>query len=308
MFYTIPHTYKMVDFKELFIENGTPLWEEVWRNTDTLAIYGNAVLPRWGERSYPELHKAGRFLRDNELYHLGAWLRDREIEMCVTAGAVKKWSLDAVRGREITERILRRLQKNECDIASIRIDESLLAGQRENMSPAAIAEVVVDNYCRPLQQDHDGLAIGVVEAWPGCPAKDIVAFINRMGDLGRLPPYVHIDINYPRVGRVGYVDELIPALETISGLGITTGIIAWSSNFHERPTSSAAFCRNTLDFSAWMHDHFDRFCDDYIVQSWLPYPTDCLPENREDTFMWLVREYGRQYVRDWDRAVVGPIV
>ena len=266
------------------------------------------MLPRWGKRSHPELHTAGRFLSDKELYDLGVWLRDREIALCVTAGAVKEWSLDAIRAKKITERILRRLGDNECRVASIRIDESLYAGQTKGMSPGSIAEAVVENYCGPLRQNYEGLAIGVVEAWPACPAKDILAYINRMVDLGQTPPYVHIDIAYPRVGRVGHVHELISALENISGLGIPTGIIASSSNFHERPTSNASFCRNTLDFSAWMHDNFNRFCHDRIVQSWLPYPSQCLPEDKEETFMWLTREYGRLYVDDWSRAVAGPIV
>ena len=309
MLYTIPHTYKTVDFKELFSESGSARWEEVWRNTDVFGVYGNSVIPRWGERTHPELYAAGRFMDDDDLHRLVRWLQVREIGLSIEVGAVKKeWNLDAARAREWTEKILIRLNEHGCPHPSIRIDEPLYAGSTNGLKPEAVADLVAEDYIRPLQQARDGLEIGIVEPWPACTAGDIESYIRRMGELGVAPAFVHFDIQYPRVGKVGSVPELVSLLEAVSHLGIPIGIIASSSNFHEHPTTTASFCRNTVDFAVWMHGQFDRFCTHHVVQSWLPIPERCLPEDQEGTFMWLVREYGRQYVPTWDRAAVGPVV
>lgn len=307
MVFTIPHTYETVDFKDLFRESGFSRWEEVWRNTDVLAIYGNSLLPWWRKRRYPELHASGHFQDDAELFGMGAWLRARDIALCITAGAIKEWSLDAVSARTRTEDMLGLLNANGCHAASIRIDESLYAGLKHGQTLDRIVETVGRNFCAPLCRSR-AIMIGVVEPWPACTAANIESYVVHLVERGAPPAFVHIDINYPRVGVIGSVPELVTTLETISQLGIPTGIIAWSSNFHTRPTNSAEYCRNTLDFADWMHGHFRRFCDHHIVQSWQPYPTHCLPEDREDTFMWLVREYGRRHVKGWEATPMGPIV
>ncbi|MBN1423772.1 hypothetical protein JXA88_04370 [Candidatus Fermentibacteria bacterium] len=308
MFFTIPHTYETVDFKELFSASGSARWEEVWRNTDVLAIYGNSVLPWWRKRRHPERYASGHFQDDDELFAMGAWLQTRGISLCIAAGGIKEWSLDAVSARTRTEDMVNRLVRNGCHPASIRIDESLYAGLKHGQTLDGVVETVARNYCLPLGNAFNDLKIGVVEPWPACTAARIESYVVQLARRGTPPAFVHIDINYPRVGVIGSVPELVEALETISRLGIPIGIIAWSSNFHTRPTTSAEYCWNTLDFAGWMHGYFDRFCDHHIVQSWQPYPTHCLPEDGDDTFMWLVREYGRLHVRDWQQMPTGPIV
>lgn len=307
MFYTIPHTYLSVDFRELFTESGTARWEEVWRNTDVLAVYADALLRRWAQRVHPDLFAAGRFLTDADLFDLGTWLRARRIELCVEAGAVKRWSPDAVRAREVTERVLARLVGQGCRPSSIRIDESLRAGSMIGLGPEEVARLVVDNYVRPLLKEYPALKIGIIEPWPGRTGADIQHYVIRFGEMHALPSFVHLDIDYPRAAKEGHVPELLSALEAISDLGIPLGVIAWSSNFHRPLTSDDVFCRSTLDFAAWMHARFGRFIDDHVVQSWLPFPTRCLPESEEHTFMWLTRQYGRQYVKTWRRGVAGPV-
>lgn len=101
--------------------------------------------------------------------------------------------------------------------------------------------------------------------------------------------FFHADVDWAGPWRE-QLSELIPALRE---RGIKFGII-YDGNLDDQ-TSLAWGRRAELRFSAVESDR--RFSpDDAIIQTWMPYPTNMLPETQPGTMTWLVRRYAAQEV------------
>lgn len=299
MFFTIPHTYKSTDFKALFSVEGFDDWVEVSTNTNVFGVYGNAFLPDWGHRAHPDFFTEGRFMDDADIAGMAERLRSRDMILGIATGGVKTWSPDGKKAVKKAVRIFERLRDCGADPAYLLIDESLNAGRKLGMEAGITAEYLASNFALPLKDRYPDIGIAVVEPWPACTVSDLMHYVEVLFQNGLIPDSFHLDIDFPQIRDRDGTGPVRDMFVSLKSAGIRSGIIAWSSNFNGRPNDDSSFCRNTRDFAGWFHGEFGDLLDDHIVQSWLPYPVRSLPEGEEDTFMELVRWYGRTFVQEW---------
>jgi hypothetical protein len=244
---------------------------------------------------------------------LRVWLPQLEkwgLKLGLEVGAVKEWgptgqkTFDAQRGQ------LDHLLSLGGKIHALAMDEPFCCARQQLKKPDAYAVEETANFVALVRKNYPDLRIGDIEPYPFLQPEELLAFIDALQvrlkamnarglDFFRLD----VDWNHFTIGNQIYAGNW-PAVKQLElacrQRRLAFSLIYWAADYGRMKELHLA------DDATWyvgvLQQGYDYAFvggapDEYVIESWVGAPAQCLPEAADWTFTRSVRDFCRRFVQ-----------
>ena len=234
------------------------------------------------------------------------WFKALEaLSLCLEleVGVIKEWSKNSKETYQIESAMWARFERDGASIASLAMDEPLLAARllRDAPKEAALAQTV--EFVRLARSFRPSLLIGDVEPFPAIDASEHVWWAQRLDhDLklatGRGLDFYRIDPDWNAFDQTHGWKELQAVLDDVRALDVKASMIVWAA---KAPAERRAGRLSLMTWSDELDTQLGAFAlaggsvDQIVVESWIDLPPDALPVEVDATFAGSVRRLVASY-------------
>jgi hypothetical protein len=283
------------------IENGKSLRDlfehpEAWKETRSLVD----VL------MYTDLNFKRQF-NDDELRRWFGQLKDWNIRLAMEVGALKEWGMTGEKTFAAERPIWDRLQGLGANLYAIAMDEPLCCAREKIHKPDDYAVEETANYIALVRQHFPEMLIGDIETYPSISVEDhehwIEALQKRLAEKNvRGLDFYRLDVDWIRftLQNKGSWKEVRDLERFCRQKKLPFSLIYWSSGY------PGMLKRGMADDSTWYvsimqqgYDYafIDGKPDQYVIESWVGAPSQCIPETADWTFTRSVRDFAKKFVK-----------
>ena len=252
-------------------------------------------------------HNLNRSFTDDELRGffdaLGMWGLRFQLEV----GAVKDWGPTGAKAFEQDRRMWERFSRLGAKIDSIAMDEPLVCVRQHLKKPDDYAVEETASFVALVRRHFPQVRIGDIETYPSTPIEDhfrwIEALQKRLAEKQvRGLDFYRLDVdwvNFTLHGRGSWRE--VHRLEAYCRQHkLPFSLIYWASGYPGLQR------RGLADDSTWYTSILRQGADyamadgapeEYVIESWVGAPSNCVPETADFTFTRSVRDFVRLYVR-----------
>lgn len=246
-----------------------------------------------------------RHFNDDELRKWFGQMREWKLKLGMEVGAVKPWGTTGEKTFNAERPIWERLQRQGADIYAIAMDEPLVCVREHIHLPDEHAVQETANYIALVRQHFPNVLIGDIEAYPSIAIDEhkhwIESLQQRLAAMKvRGLDFYRLDVDWLRfnVQQKGSWKEVRQLELWCRQKQLPFSLIYWASGF------PAMKHRGLADDSTWyvaiMQQGYDYAAvdgrpDQYVIESWIQAPSQCLPESGEWTFTRSVRDFVRKF-------------
>ena len=257
--------------------------------------------------SCTDLNLQRHFKNDEELRGWFAKLKEWKIKMAMEVGAVKEWGVTGEKTFNAERKNWERLQSLGADLHAIAMDEPLCCVREHIHMPDEHALKETANYIALVRQHFPNVLIGDIEPYPSISLEEHKAWIEalqkRLAEMKvRGIDFYRLDVDWLRfnVQQKGSWREVRQLELWCRQRKLPFSLIYWASGY------PAMKSRGLADDSTWytaiMQQGYDYAAvegrpDQYVIESWIKAPAECLPETAQWTFTRSVLDFARKFVR-----------
>lgn len=256
--------------------------------------------------SYTDLNLQRHFKDDNELRGWFAKLKEWKIKMAMEVGAVKEWGTTGEKTFNAERKNWERLQSLGMDLHAIAMDEPLCCVREHIHMPDEHALKETANYIALVRQHFPNVLIGDIEPFPSISLEEHKGWIEglqkRLAEMKvRGLDFYRLDVDWLRfnVQGKGSWREVRQLELWCRQKKMPFSLIYWASGY---PSMQK---RGLADDSTWytaiMQQGYDYAAvdgkpDQYVIESWIKAPSQCVPEKDQWTFTRSVLDFARKFV------------
>ena len=246
---------------------------------------------------------------------LRAWLpklQEWGIQLGMEVGAIKPWGETGAKTFEKERPLWERVQRLGGKIHAIAMDEPLLCCRKHINKPDDYAVAETAAYIALVREHFPDVLVGDIETYPSIPLEGhfrwIDALQQRLAERKvRGLDFYRLDVNWAEfvVFDRGNWKEVRELERHCRQLKLPFSLIYWASGLPGMQR------RGLADDSTWYvgiqqqgYDYamVDGAPDQYVVESWVGAPSNCVPETAEWTFTRSVLDFSRRFVPAGPRA------
>ena len=252
-----------------------------------------------------DLHTQKLF-SDDELRHWFAQLKQWKLKFGMEVGAIKPWGLTGADTFNKERASWGRVQRLGGEIYAIAMDEPLCCCRFHIKKPDAYAVEETANYITCVRTNFPNILIGDIETYPSIPIADhfqwIEALDKRLAEKGvRGLDFYRLDVNW-----ICYTAQTNGSWKEVRKLEqfcrqrkLPFSLIYWAAGYPGLQRKGLA--DDSTWYTAIMQQGYDYAFidgqpDQYVIESWIKVPSNCLPETAEFTFTRSVRDFVRKFV------------
>ena len=252
-------------------------------------------------------HNLNRQFSDDQLR---AWLRKLRrwgIKLALEVGAIKPWGDTGDKTFRFERPMWDRVQHLGGTIDAVAMDEPLCCARKEIHKSDDYAVEQTANFIALVRRHYPHVLIGDIEPYPFIPLPDLIQWIealekrlaaNRVKGLD----FFRLDVDWVcfTVHNQGSWRKVKKLEQCCRRRKLPFSLIYWAANY------PAMQRRGLADNATWyvgtMQQGYDYAAvdgapDQYVIESWLDAPANCLPETGEFTFTRSVSDFSRRFAR-----------
>ena len=255
------------DFMDLFTDAGA--WQQVAAGTNVFKLYSEFVTSA----------------TDAQLQEIGAWAKANNIQLAMESGVLitngpgqPGWGVEGYNGAVVED--VQRLTSLGVHLSYVAMDEPLYFGSQwtgtnaAGDSTASVASQAADTI-KQMQAIDPTLQVGDIEPIP--LTNDISNWIDDLqADTGEKLAFFDADVVWGK----SYQAPLASLASTLHADGITYGVII---NGDGTETSNTAWTDDAIAHFVQIQSNPALAADQYVFQTWNPYPTQALSEDTPGT-------------------------
>lgn len=252
-------------------------------------------------------HQMNRQFTDDELRSYFADIQKWQIKFSLEVGAIKEWGITGTNTFTQQCPMWDRFQRLGCNISAIAMDEPLLCVRHSLKKPDDYAVQETASFIALVRQHYPHVLIGDIETYPSIPLADhlwwLDALQKRLAEMNvRGLDFYRLDVNWVEFnvfGR-GSWPEVKKLEQECRKRKLPFSLIYWASDY------PAMKRRGFADDSTWyvsiMRQGYDYALvngapDQYVIESWVDAPAQCVPETNDFTFTRSVRDFAKKFVK-----------
>jgi hypothetical protein len=243
---------------------------------------------------------------DTDLRRWFSQLREWKLGLSLEVGAVKEWGITGdipfTRQRPIWDRI----QKLGGSIQSIAMDEPLLCVRKMLKKPDDYAVEETARFIALVREYDPELRVGDIETYPSIPLADHQWWIENLNRKLREKhvrelDFYRLDVNWINftVQQNGSWKEVKQLEQYCRSRHLPFSLIYWPSDLPVlrrmqqagESTWYISIMRQAQDYTV-----IGGMPDEYVIESWVGEPSQCVPENADWTFTRSVRDFVDRFV------------
>ena len=252
-------------------------------------------------------HVLNRQFTDDQLKVWLPMLKQWNLKLCLEVGTVKPWGRTGEKTFKIERQMWDRFQRLGGRIDAIAMDEPLCCARQEIHETDDYAVQETASFIALVRKNYPDIQVGDIEPYPFLPFADQVRWIDalqkRLGELGaRGLDFYRLDVDWAEftVFDRGTWPEVKKLQNECHSRKIPFSLIYWASDY---PSLKG---RNVVDDATWyvsiMRQGYDYALvggvpDEYVIESWIGAPAQCVPDSDEFTFTRSVRDFVRRFVQ-----------
>ena len=248
-----------------------------------------------------------RFFSDDELRTWFAQLKQWKLKFAMEVGAIKPWGLTGAKTFSVERPMWERLQRLGGEIYAIAMDEPLCCCRFHIKKPDEYAVEETANYIACVRTNFPNIRIGDIETYPSLSIADnmkwITALEQRLAEKKvRGLDFYRLDVNW-----ICYTAQTNGSWKQVRQLEqfcrqrkLPFSLIYWAAGYPALQRKGLA--DDSTWYTAIMQQGYDYAFidgrpDQYVIESWVKAPSNCLPETAEFTFTRSVRDFTRKFVK-----------
>ena len=276
------------DLLDMFTDEHLAAWTQARRRLDGFQFHQGNVLT--GEcpycrtvdgrsNSYEALAAAGAFRK------LTRW----GIPISIEVGALKPFNcenpaIDVGPTVAAASRAIANVKAAGGRVVSVSMDEPFTGGMlagRCRLTSDEVARILVEYYLRPLQAEHPGVRVGLIEIYPGFTVDELLRHVDALTAAGYTVPYLLLDWDQFAPLRAGQtIDADLQRLqEGLRQRRIQFGIIVWGDD----GSSSESWSEDALAMAERYRAALSGRPDRIVIESW------SRADPRQDRGLWYPR-------------------
>jgi hypothetical protein len=248
---------------------------------------------------YTDLNYNKQFTDDD----LHAWfgkLNAWNMKMGLEVGAVKEWGTTGQKTFDAEQPIWHRLQRLGANFYALALDEPLICVRfRLKLSDDYAAQETA-KYIALVRKNYPNVLIGDIEGYPSIPLADQEHWIDllnfKLKALNVRPlDFYRLDVDWVAfsIASQGSWIEVRRLEDFCHARSLPFSLIYWASGY------PALKAKNLAGDNTWYVETMQQAADyalvggkpdQYVVESWLETPPQCLPETQPFTFTNSVRD------------------
>jgi hypothetical protein len=243
---------------------------------------------------------------DAELQEWFRMMREWNIRLELEVGAIKEWGPTADDTFRAERPIWDRALRLGADIASIAMDEPLVASRMSLHRTDAYAVEQTARFVGLVRQHYPAIRIGDIEPYPSISLEDHISWLVRLQDRLREQNIAPLDFYRADVDWVAFAKgarEGWPGVSTLAAhvrqLGSAFSLIYWASGYPSEKAEGLAgddtWYVEVLGQGYAAADAGIR-PDQFVLESWLNTPALIIPESADFSFTRTVLDFGRKFV------------
>lgn len=241
---------------------------------------------------------------------LGAWLpklKQWHIKLALEVGAVKEWGPTGEKTFNAERPMWERIERLGGNIYAIALDEPLVCVRSSLKKPDDYAVQETANYIALVHQHYPQMLIGDIETYPSISVADhkwwLAALQQRLAALNtRGLDFYRLDVDWVsfNIAQRGSWQEVKQIEDFCHQQRLPFSLVYWAADY------PALQRRGLADDSAWyismMQQGYDYALvggapDQYVIESWLPVPSRCVPETESFTFTRSAHDFAQRFVK-----------
>lgn len=254
-----------------------------------------------------DLHTKKIFADDEELRRIFAQMKEWKLKFGMEVGAIKPWGLTGADCFAKEKPLWDRVQKLGGDIHAIAMDEPLCCCRHHIKKSDEYAVEETANYIACVRTNFPNIRIGDIEVYPSISIADhmkwIEALEKRLAEKKvRGLDFYRLDVNWIcfTAQTNGSWKEVRQLEQFCRQRKLPFSLIYWAAGLPGLQRKGLA--DDSTWYTAIMQQGYDyAFIDgkpeQYVVESWIGAPSNCVPETAEFTFTRSVRDFVRKFVK-----------
>lgn len=244
---------------------------------------------------------------------LREWLPQIEkwgLKLGLEVGAVKEWGPTGQKAFDLQRRQFDRIQSLGGKISALAMDEPFCCVRQRLKQPDAYAVAEAANFVALVRKNYPGFRIGDIEPYPFFQRPELLSFIDalqaRLTEMKvRGLDFFRLDVDWNQftIGNRIYAGNWpeVKQLElACRQRKLPFSLIYWAADYDRMKQLGLA------DDATWyvgvMQQGYDYAFvggapDEYVIESWVGAPAECLPELTDWTFTRSVRDFCRRFVK-----------
>ena len=277
------------NFQQLFLKASD--WSETRKLIDVLA--------------YPD----GHFDRssDDELRDAFAKLRQWNIKFALEVGAVKPWAKDGADAFRARTLYWDRCLTLGAPLHALAMDEPLHCTRHDLKLPDSHAIEQTTRFMAEARAKYPDVLIGDIEPYPYFKYEELTNWVARLQancesrgirglDFVRLDPDWY-GFPYYKRGSWGEIREFE---RFCHDHGMRFSLIYWASDwakYKNSPSAAKTFWYTSIMYQGKAYESVGGAPDQFVIQSWIDAPPECLPDSSNYSFTGSVRAFCQGFVR-----------
>jgi hypothetical protein len=254
-----------------------------------------------------DLHTKKIFTDDEELRRIFAQMKEWKLKFGMEVGAIKPWGLTGADCFAKEKPLWDRVQKLGGDIFAIAMDEPLCCCRFHIKKPDEYALEETANYIACVRTNFPNIRIGDIETYPSIPIPDHIKWIEalekRLAEKKvRGLDFYRLDVNWIcfTAQTNGSWKEVRQLEQFCRQRKLPFSLIYWAAGYPGLQRKGLA--DDSTWYTAIMQQGYDYAFidgkpDQYVIESWIGVPSNCVPEAADFTFTRSVRDFVRKFVK-----------
>lgn len=252
-------------------------------------------------------HHLNRQFTDDELRSSFADIQKWQIKFSLEVGAIKEWGITGTNTFAKQRPMWDRFQRLGANIYAIAMDEPLLCSRRKLNKPDDYAVQETASFIALVRQHYPQVLIGDIETYPSIPLADhlwwLDALQKRLAEMNvRGLDFYRLDVNWVEfnVFSRGSWPEVKKLEQECRKRKLPFSLIYWASDYP--PMKKRGLADDSTWYVSIMRQGYDYALvngapDQYVIESWVDAPAQCVPETNDFTFTRSVRDFAKKFVK-----------
>ena len=246
-----------------------------------------------------------KYFTDAELRGWFAQLKQWKLKFALEVGAIKPWGQTGAKAFATDRPIWERLQQLGGSIYAIAMDEPLCCCRFHITKSDDYAVQETANFIALVRKNFPDMLVGDVEPYPSIPIADhfkwIEALQKRLAEKGvRGLDFYRLDVNWINFSmqHIGSWQDVKKLEQFCHQHKLPFSLIYWAADYPS--IQRVALSDDSTWYTSIMKQGYDYALvggvpDQYVVESWINAPSNCLPETAEFTFTRSVHDFVHKF-------------